>query len=224
MVLDGGALVDGINVVIGAPAVLAILNAPTQRERFLLHALYDLSYAEVGKLCGCSKGAVEKSVNGVKKIFQKFWNSSAAISRNFFFSTNRAWSRRAWMGDRSSMASVIGVRSRSLGTSAHLYTVPVSCALPGACCVLRTRWVGGVLPVAFPAAFAVGDALAALVQIIDLPALRAPASVRENGPHGQFTKKSCSPPMPRRNFQTAPPFGTRWSKLRSPAMPSRDGV
>ena len=29
MVLDGGALVDGINVVIGAPAVLAILNAPT---------------------------------------------------------------------------------------------------------------------------------------------------------------------------------------------------
>ena len=53
-------------------AVLALCT-PTQRERFLLHALYDLSYAEVGKLCGCSKGAVEKSVNGVKKIFQKFW-------------------------------------------------------------------------------------------------------------------------------------------------------
>ena len=53
-------------------AVLALCT-DTQRERFLLHALYDLSYAEVGKLCGCSKGAVEKSVNGVKKIFQKFW-------------------------------------------------------------------------------------------------------------------------------------------------------
>ena len=45
----------------------------TQRERFLLHALYDLSYAEVAALCGCSKGAVEKSVTAVKKIFQKFW-------------------------------------------------------------------------------------------------------------------------------------------------------
>ena len=45
----------------------------TQRERFLLHALYDLSYAEVAALCGCSKGAVEKSITAVKKIFQKFW-------------------------------------------------------------------------------------------------------------------------------------------------------
>lgn len=53
-------------------AVLALCTN-TQRERFLLHALYDLSYAEVGRLCGCSKGAVEKSINAVKKIFQKFW-------------------------------------------------------------------------------------------------------------------------------------------------------
>ena len=44
-----------------------------QRERFLLHALYDLSYEEVGKLCGCSKGTVQTSINTVKKKFQKFW-------------------------------------------------------------------------------------------------------------------------------------------------------
>ena len=53
-------------------AVLALCTEK-QRERFLLHALYDLSYEEVGKLCGCSKGAVEKSITAVKKIFQKFW-------------------------------------------------------------------------------------------------------------------------------------------------------
>ena len=44
-----------------------------QRERFLLHALYDLSYTEVAVLCGCSKGAVEKSITAVKKFFKKFW-------------------------------------------------------------------------------------------------------------------------------------------------------
>ena len=53
-------------------AVLALCTAK-QRERFLLHALYDLSYEEVGKVCGCSKSAVEKSIKAVKKIFQKFW-------------------------------------------------------------------------------------------------------------------------------------------------------
>ena len=44
-----------------------------QRERFLLHALYDLSYEEVGKLCGCSKGTIQTSINAVKKKFQNFW-------------------------------------------------------------------------------------------------------------------------------------------------------
>ena len=44
-----------------------------QRERFLLHALYDLSYMEIASLCGCSKGAVEKSITAVKNIFKKFW-------------------------------------------------------------------------------------------------------------------------------------------------------
>ena len=52
--------------------VLAICTEK-QRERFLLHALYDLSYAEVAVLCGCSKGAVEKSITAVRNIFQKFW-------------------------------------------------------------------------------------------------------------------------------------------------------
>ena len=44
-----------------------------QRERFLLHALYDFSYMEIASLCGCSKGAVEKSITAVKNIFKKFW-------------------------------------------------------------------------------------------------------------------------------------------------------
>ena len=53
-------------------AVLALCTEK-QQERFLLHALYDLSYEEVGKLCGCSKGTVQTSINAVKKKFQKFW-------------------------------------------------------------------------------------------------------------------------------------------------------
>ena len=53
-------------------AVLALCTEK-QRERFLLHALYDLSYEEVGKLCGCSKGTVQTSINAVKKKFQNFW-------------------------------------------------------------------------------------------------------------------------------------------------------
>ena len=53
-------------------AVLALCT-DTQRERFLLYALYDFSYAEIGRLCGCSKSAVEKSVSAVKNVFKKFW-------------------------------------------------------------------------------------------------------------------------------------------------------
>ncbi len=48
---------------------LLALCTERQRERFLLHALYDFSYEEVAKICGCSKGAVEKSIKAVKKIF-----------------------------------------------------------------------------------------------------------------------------------------------------------
>ena len=54
--------------------ILAVLALCTekQQERFLLHALYDFSYEEVGRICGCSKGAVEKSIKSVKKIFKNF--------------------------------------------------------------------------------------------------------------------------------------------------------
>ena len=55
--------------------ILAVLALCTekQRERFLLHALYDLSYEEVGKICGCSDVAVLKSIKAVRKKFLKFF-------------------------------------------------------------------------------------------------------------------------------------------------------
>ncbi len=53
-------------------AVLALCT-DTQRERFLLHALYDLSYAEIADMCGCSKYAVRDSITAVRKIFQTFF-------------------------------------------------------------------------------------------------------------------------------------------------------
>ena len=55
--------------------ILAVLALCTekQRERFLLHALYDLSYEDVGKICGCSKVAVYLSVEAVRKKFLKFF-------------------------------------------------------------------------------------------------------------------------------------------------------
>ena len=53
-------------------AVLALCTEK-QRERFLLHALYDLSYDEVAKVCGCSKVAVHFSVEAVRKKFFKFF-------------------------------------------------------------------------------------------------------------------------------------------------------
>ncbi len=55
-------------------SVLALCT-PTQRERFLLHALYDFSYAEVGKLCGCSKQAVQLSIEAVRKKFLYFFKN-----------------------------------------------------------------------------------------------------------------------------------------------------
>lgn len=53
-------------------AVLALCTK-TQRKRFLLYALYDYSYTEIGKMCGCSKGAVHDSIEGVRKKFFKFF-------------------------------------------------------------------------------------------------------------------------------------------------------
>ena len=45
----------------------------TQRERFLLFALDGFSYAEIGRMCGCSKEAVHLSVEAVRKKFLKFF-------------------------------------------------------------------------------------------------------------------------------------------------------
>ena len=58
--------------------ILAALALCTkkQRERFLLHALYDLSFEEVGEICGCSKQAVEWSMKGVRKKFLKFFKKT----------------------------------------------------------------------------------------------------------------------------------------------------
>ena len=53
-------------------AILALCT-DTQRERFLLHVLYDLSYTEIAEICGCTKGSVQTSINAVRRIFQKFW-------------------------------------------------------------------------------------------------------------------------------------------------------
>ena len=55
--------------------ILAVLALCTekQRERFLLYALYDLSYEDVGKICGCSKVAVYLSVEAVRKKFLQFF-------------------------------------------------------------------------------------------------------------------------------------------------------
>lgn len=44
---------------------------PTQQRRFLLYALDGLSYAEIGRLCHCSKAAVQGSVEAVRKKIQK---------------------------------------------------------------------------------------------------------------------------------------------------------
>ena len=54
--------------------LLSILDSCTaiQRERFLLHALYGYSYAEIGMLCGCSKVSVFESIEAVRKKFLNF--------------------------------------------------------------------------------------------------------------------------------------------------------
>ena len=45
------------------------LCTDTQRERFLLYALYDFNCAEIGEMCGCSKQAVQLSIEAVRKKF-----------------------------------------------------------------------------------------------------------------------------------------------------------
>ena len=51
-------------------AVLALCT-PTQREWFLIHALYDFSYAEIAEMCGCSKYAVRSGEENFPNFFQK---------------------------------------------------------------------------------------------------------------------------------------------------------
>ena len=55
-------------------AVLALCT-DTQRERFLLYALYDFSYVEIAEMCGCSKYAVRDSFMAVRKNFKKFFQN-----------------------------------------------------------------------------------------------------------------------------------------------------
>ena len=47
---------------------------PTQRERFLLFALDGFSYAEISRMCNCSRVAVYQSINAVREKFLKFFS------------------------------------------------------------------------------------------------------------------------------------------------------
>lgn len=53
--------------------IMAVLNACTeqQRQRFFLYALEGMSYTEIGRYCGCSKGAVQSSISWVRKKYQE---------------------------------------------------------------------------------------------------------------------------------------------------------
>ena len=46
----------------------------TQRERFLLFALDGCTYAEISKMCNCSKVAVHQSIKAVREKFLKFFS------------------------------------------------------------------------------------------------------------------------------------------------------
>ena len=54
--------------------LLSILDSCTavQRERFLLYAIYEYTYDEIGAMHGCSKYAVRDSIEAVRKIFKKY--------------------------------------------------------------------------------------------------------------------------------------------------------
>jgi RNA polymerase sigma-70 factor (ECF subfamily) len=58
--------------------IMAVLESCTgvQRQRFFLFALDGLSYSEIGKLCGCSKSAVQDSIEVVRKKCREFFESS----------------------------------------------------------------------------------------------------------------------------------------------------
>ena len=57
--------------------IMAALESCTeiQRQRFLLFALDGLSYAKIGKFCGCSKAAVQDSIKAVRKKCKDFFEN-----------------------------------------------------------------------------------------------------------------------------------------------------
>ncbi|MDD3339497.1 MAG: sigma-70 family RNA polymerase sigma factor [Lachnospiraceae bacterium] len=57
--------------------IMAVLNSctETQRERFFLYALEGMSFAEIGRHCGCSKYATRDSIMAVRKKYQEFLQS-----------------------------------------------------------------------------------------------------------------------------------------------------
>lgn len=57
--------------------IIAALESCTeiQRQRFLLFAMDGLSYTEIGKLCGCSKAAVQDSIKAVRKKCKDFFEN-----------------------------------------------------------------------------------------------------------------------------------------------------
>lgn len=54
--------------------IMTVLNACTeqQRQRFFLYALEGMSYAEIGRYCGCSRNAVYDSISVVRKNYNLF--------------------------------------------------------------------------------------------------------------------------------------------------------
>ena len=55
-------------------AIKKARRAAGYSRKKLGHALYDFSYAEIGRMCGCSKAAVHESIEGVRKKFFKFFS------------------------------------------------------------------------------------------------------------------------------------------------------
>ena len=55
--------------------LLSVLDrcTETQRRRFLLYALDDMSYAEIADLYGCSKASIFESIEAVRKKVKKYW-------------------------------------------------------------------------------------------------------------------------------------------------------
>ena len=49
-----------------------MLCTESQRRRFLLYALEDMSLAEIGRVCGCSKASVFESIEAVRKKVKIF--------------------------------------------------------------------------------------------------------------------------------------------------------